>query len=185
MGREDVDERPREVVDPGLAALLGPAVEPDRLAADLCRAGRDPAPGRAALGGTDRPAGAGAAVHAGLGRGAMTAVTAAEWARRVRAREVRVVDVAEETLDAIRREDGVIRAFTAVDEDAVRRDARRLDRRLAGWRRPRTARRRADRDQGPDRRPRPPLVVRLGGVRPVRRRRATRRWSAGCARPVR
>jgi hypothetical protein len=35
MGREDVDERPREMVDPRLAALLGPAVEPDRLADDL------------------------------------------------------------------------------------------------------------------------------------------------------
>ena len=35
MGREDVDERPREMVDPGLAALLGPAVDPDRLADDL------------------------------------------------------------------------------------------------------------------------------------------------------
>ena len=28
-------ERPREPIDPALAALLGPAIEPDRLADDL------------------------------------------------------------------------------------------------------------------------------------------------------
>jgi aspartyl-tRNA(Asn)/glutamyl-tRNA(Gln) amidotransferase subunit A len=61
----------------------------------------------------------------------MTAVTAAEWANRVRARRVSVAEVADATLEAIRCEDEVIHAFTAIDEDAVKRDARALDRRLA------------------------------------------------------
>ena len=124
-----LDEQAREPVDPG-SRRCGPGGGSGPVGRRPRGTGRDPAAGRAPLGGADRPAGAGAAVHARLGRGAMTA-WAAELARRVRAREVRVADVAEETLDAIRREDDVIRAFTAVDEDAVRRDARRLDRRLA------------------------------------------------------
>jgi aspartyl-tRNA(Asn)/glutamyl-tRNA(Gln) amidotransferase subunit A len=58
-------------------------------------------------------------------------MTAAAVARAVRGGRRRAADVADEVLAAIRREDGVIQAFTALDEDAVRRDARRLDRRLA------------------------------------------------------